>query len=159
RNGVRAFEIGPQNPRVVVRADPGGQAKDKDRLRETTGVQRRKTGTWAYGCLRPTSSCLATIRSQPHAAGMTAWNSGLFGPFVSPQPSVLSIQEVHLGRLESELTQKAGHLPAMIGLVLQQVDHHPPEGIGPCVATRAYARNGLLQGALGQLGKIAHHPL
>jgi hypothetical protein len=35
----------------------------------------------------------------------------------------LSAQEVNLGRLESELAQKAGHLPAMIGLVLQRVDH------------------------------------
>ena len=60
-----------------------------------------------------------SVRPARRAVSPPPWPSGA-------EARVQRVQEVYLGRLDSQLAQKRRHLAPVIGLVLQQVNHHAP---------------------------------
>ena len=79
------------------------------------------------------------------------------------EPHAMRVQKVDLGRRHFELPKKRSHLTAMVALVLEQVQDHAPQRVGPGLPPGADAGNRTLERFLAQaaqvLSRLALHRL
>src|ERR1017187_3857709 len=69
-------------------------------------------------------------------------------PVSGTKPHLVRVQEIDLGRLHPQLPKKGRHLTAMVALVVQQVQDHAPQWVGPRLPSGTDAGYRALEGFL-----------
>src|ERR1019366_753485 len=69
-------------------------------------------------------------------------------PGSATEPHFVRVQEIDLGRLHPQLPKKGRHLTAMVALVVEQVQDHAPQWVGPRLPSGTDAGYRALEGFL-----------